>query len=274
MKKKKGTNKATAAVKTAVLYARVSTVEQVEDGTSLAAQAKMLQSYCALRGYNVLAHIEDAGVSAGKPLENRPGGAELLGLVGSGQITHVIAVKLDRLFRNCRDCLAVTAQWDKLGVSLHLVDLGGQSLDTSSAIGRFFLTVMAGAAEFERNLVAERTRAAMQHLKSERRRVGQVPYGFQLDPDGAHLIEAPAEQAVIAQVRSLRQAGYTVRAIAERLNITDTPARGSRWHPTTVARLLRRQTDEQDSETAERTPNQGGGCAKSANDATGARLAA
>ena len=60
---------------------------------------------------------------------------------------YAVQTKLDRLFRNCQDCLQVTALWDRLGISLHLIDLGGQAIDTSSAMGRFFLTVMGGAAE-------------------------------------------------------------------------------------------------------------------------------
>ncbi len=41
----------------------------------------------------------------------------------------------------------MTAGWDKTGVALHLLDMGGQTVDTGSAMGRFFMTVMAGAAE-------------------------------------------------------------------------------------------------------------------------------
>ena len=68
-----------------------------------------------------------------------------------------MACKLDRLFRDAADCLNVTKHWDKRNIALHLIDVGGQTIDTSSSMGRFFLTMMAGVAEMERNLIRDRT---------------------------------------------------------------------------------------------------------------------
>ncbi|MBI1827808.1 MAG: recombinase family protein [Planctomycetes bacterium] len=56
---------------------------------------------------------------------------------------------------NC-DCLTTVERWEKSGVTLHVVDLGGNAIDTASAAGRFMLVVLAGAAEMERNLTRER----------------------------------------------------------------------------------------------------------------------
>src|SRR6266576_5058844 len=72
-------------------------------------------------------------------------------------------MKLDRLFRDAEDALRQTKAWDRTGISLHLVDIGGQSMNTGSAMGRMFLTLMAGFAELERNLIAERTTAVLAH---------------------------------------------------------------------------------------------------------------
>ena len=169
----------------AVAYLRVSTEEQATEGVSLGAQEAKLRAYCAMRGLELAELVVDPGVSAGKPLASRPGGERLLALVRSRRVRHVVAFKLDRLFRDCANCLDVTRAWDRAGVSLHLVDLGGQAVDTSSAMGRFFLTVMAGAAELERNQVAERTRFAMRH-KHDRGEFngGQPRYGYRVADDG------------------------------------------------------------------------------------------
>src|SRR5690606_23079772 len=129
-------------------------------------------------------------------------------------------------FRDCGDCLMVTREWDKRQVALHLVDLGGQSIDTSSAMGRFFLTVMAGAAELERGMVAERTAAAMAHVKAQGRRVGAVPYGFRLDADGKTLVEDAAEHKVICEARELRASGLSLRGVAAELARRGFVARG------------------------------------------------
>ncbi len=161
--------------------------------------------------------VVDAGVSAGEALSGRTGGQRILELIGSRKITAVVALKLDRLFRDCRDCLGVTRDWDRSGVSLHLVDLGGQAIETSSAMGRFFLTVMAGAAELERNLVRERTSAAMRYKQAKGEYIGgRVPYGYQL-LDGELIAEAK-EQAVMAIARELRARGLSLRSTARELD--------------------------------------------------------
>jgi len=202
----------------AVLYLRVSTQEQAREGISLAAQEAKLRAYCELRGLRVVEVVTDAGVSGGKPMYSRAGGQRILDLVKRCAVAHVIAYKLDRLFRDCADCLTVTTAWDKKAIALHLVDLGGQTLDTSSAMGRFFLTVMAGAAELERNLICERTSEAMSYVKSQGLKTGgDVPYGYVVAVDGKTLVAAEAEQALLTAIREARERGLSQRAIVAEL---------------------------------------------------------
>ena len=233
-------NKGSESTNRAVVYCRVSTREQATEGVSLDAQESALRAYCALRSLDVAAVVVDAGVSGGKAMAAREGGRRVLDLVDSGEVGSVVAYKLDRLFRDACDCLAVTAEWDRLDVSLHLVDLGGQSIDTSTAMGRFMLTVLAGAAEMERNQIRERVTAALAHKASKGERVGQVPFGSRLAVDGVHLENDDDEQRVIELVRALRADGLSLRAVADRLNADNVPARGKRWHTTTIARLVAR----------------------------------
>jgi len=227
-------------------YTRVSTVEQVEAGLSLEAQEAALKEYCTFAALDLVAVIRDEGVSAGRPLSKRPGGQHLLGLIDGKQVAAVVAWKLDRLFRSATDCLTTVERWDKAGIVLHLRDMGGQALDTGTALGRFFLTIMAGAAELERNQTRDRTVAALDHKRSKGERVGQVPYGFRVAADGVHLEQDPGEWPVVGQLHQLRGTGMSYRAIAERLNQEAVPARGSRWHPTTVSRVLARELEPAD----------------------------
>jgi DNA invertase Pin-like site-specific DNA recombinase len=202
---------------TAALYIRVSTQEQAKEGISLEAQEAKLRTYCELRGFTVVELICDAGISGGKPLAQRPGGQRVLSLAQTGTVGHIVAYKLDRLFRDCADCLTVTRTWDKKEVALHLVDLGGQTLDTSSAMGRFFLTVMAGAAELERNLIKERTIEALAYKKSQGQRVGEIPYGYSQDAQG-QLTPHTGEQEVIDFILRHRQDGLSLRLIVAALD--------------------------------------------------------
>ena len=199
----------------AVCYIRVSTEEQARGGVSLAAQEEKLLAYCQLTGLEPVAMIREEGVSGAKSLAVRPGGAELLQLVAKKQAHHVVALKLDRLFRDAADALNQTKAWDKGGVALHLVDMGGQTLNTASAMGRFFLNVMAGFAELERNLIAERTEMAMAHKKAHLEAYAPTPYGY--NREGDTLTENPQELKAVTQIREWRAAGWTLGKIAKEL---------------------------------------------------------
>ena len=72
-----------------------------------------------------------------------------------------------------------------------------------------------------------------------RRKAGQVPYGYRRNDEGKWL-EVPKEARVIRRIRRLRGKGASIRTIAAVLNDSGAPARGARWYPTTVARILRR----------------------------------
>ena len=228
----------------AVCYIRVSTEEQVRGGVSLAAQEEKLKAYCKLVGLQIAAIIREEGVSGGKPLATRPCGEDLLRLVTRKKVKHVVALKLDRLFRDAEDALHQTKVWDANGVALHLVDMGGQTVNTATAMGRYFLTMMAGFAELERNLIAERTEAALAHKKAHREVYSPTPYGF--DREEGALKVNPEEQKTVAMIKKLRKKGYTLRQIADELNRMTVPTKqGGRWYASTVNYILRNSLYEE-----------------------------
>lgn len=220
-------------------YARVSTLEQAVEGVSLESQISTIQMYANLRGLELAEIVIDAGVSGSIPLEDRPGGKRLVAATGR-KIAGVIAVRLDRLFRDASNCLSVTNSWDKSGVALHLIDLGGQSIDTSSAMGRMFLTMSAAFAELERNLIRERTKAGMIQKKVNGERYSRyTPYGTVLSDDGIALLDEPKEQAVISIARELHSNGLSLRKIAEELNSKGFVNRaGGPWSKTQIVRMV------------------------------------
>jgi DNA invertase Pin-like site-specific DNA recombinase len=158
--------------------------------------------------------------------------------VNFGRVKHVVALKLDRLFRDAQDALFQTRNWDRAEVDLHLIDLGGQTVRTKSPMGRMMLTVMAGLAELERNLIAERTAVALGYKKAHLQVYGPVPYGF--ERKGDLLVVVEAEQAVIQQMRVWREAGTSLRQIALLLNERGikTKAGGRQWYASTVQKVL------------------------------------
>jgi putative DNA-invertase from lambdoid prophage Rac len=146
------------------------------------------------------------------PIAERPAGGRLLSRLKKGDV--VIAPKLDRLFRSALDALQVVEDLKKRGVSLHLLDLGGDI--SGNGLSKLFLTVAAAFAEAERDRIRER-------IKDARRRQtalglyggGPRPFGFDVvgDGDAKRLIPNAAEQAVVAQMKAMRQAGATYRDI-------------------------------------------------------------
>ena len=134
-------------------------------------------------------------------------------------------LKLDRMFRDAGHCLATVETWDRAGVVLHVVDLGGNAIDTTSAAGRFMLVVLAGAAEMERNLIRERTRSALAVKRASGKRISRTPYGYDLGPDGTTLVRSPEEQAVIRDVLAMRDGGLSFEKIASTLTDRGIPTK-------------------------------------------------
>lgn len=231
----------------AIAYIRCSTQEQVDSGLGLEAQTERIRAYCCLKGLELAEIVTDAGVSGGKPLAKRDGGQALLLAVKRRKIRAIVMFKLDRGFRNAGDCLTTVDHWERSGVSLHIVDLGGNAIDTKSAAGRFMLVVLAGAAEMERNLVRERTRAALAVKRANGQRVSRSQYGCDLALDGKTLVENRAEQAIIGNILDMRGAGMSFEKIADALTKRGVPTKHgkARWHQATINGLVR-QHERQD----------------------------
>lgn len=220
----------------AAIYLRVSTEDQTKDGVSLDVQLNRLVAYCQSKDLAVTSIIRDVAVSGGTPIDKRPGGQELINLILRKQIQHVVAMKLDRLFRDCADCLVKCREWDRRGIALHLLDI---SVDTSTPMGRMFLTMASGFAELERNLIAERTRNAMRHLKAIGRVFNHVPYGYQ--KQGEKLVPDATEQHIIQRMNCMRDDGSNYSAIADTLNNEAVPSKtGKKWGASAVWYVLNR----------------------------------
>ena len=237
---KKATKKTQQATDNqAVAYVRVSTLEQAAEGVSLAAQEERIRAYCTMAGLDLVAVIHDEGVSASKELSTRPGGAELLSMMADKGIKNIVALKLDRLFRDAADCLNMTRTWDTADVALHLIDMGGTAINTGTAMGRFFITMAAGFAELERNLISERTAQALSYKKANHEAYSPTPLGY--DRDGGSLVENEAEQATVNLILTMKQAGASINEIARRLNADGIPTKkaGAKWYASTVSNILR-----------------------------------
>ena len=218
-----------------VAYCRVSTEEQASSGVSLAAQEQKLRAYCLAMDLELVAVESDAGVSA-KTLD-RPALARTLAALDSGAADALVVVKLDRLTRSVRDLADLLEQY--FSADHGLISLG-ESVDTRTAAGRLVLNVMTSVAQWEREAIGERTSSALQHMKAQGKRVGAVPYGYELAEDGETLVPNETEQAVIARARELRDGEFrSLRMVSALLaNEGVFSRKGTRFDPQQIARMI------------------------------------
>jgi site-specific DNA recombinase len=199
----------------AIGYVRVSTTGQADGGLSLEAQRTRIQAWCDANGYTLEAIRVDAGLS-GKRADNRPGLQQALDLACRFRGTAVVVYSLSRLARSTKDAIGIAERLDKAGADL--VSLS-ERIDTTSAAGKMVFRMLAVLAEFERDLVAERTTAALAVKRANGQRIGAVPYGFDLADDGTTLAPNADEQRIIHEIQAMKSTGATLREIA--IDLTD-----------------------------------------------------
>ena len=218
----------------AIGYIRVSTEQQAEEGVSLAAQKAKIAAWCEVNEYELANVYVDSGIS-GKSVDKRQGLRDALAAVKKGGV--LVVYSLSRLARSTKDTLAISEQLDKAGADL--VSLS-EKIDTTGAAGKMMFRMLAVLAEFERDVIAERTKSAMNHKKSVGDVYSPTPFGFKAI-DGK-LQQVESEALVVSEILAMRNEGTTLSAIADSLNNRGIEGkRGGKWFPSTVRYLIQRQ---------------------------------
>jgi len=212
--------------KVALLYARVSTSMQVNDGISLDAQERDLRRAAALSGYDDVELLREEGRS-GKSITGRPVLRAALERLDSGEAEALFVTRIDRLARSTQDFLSIIDRAGSKGWRVVLLDL---NLDTSTYQGRFVVTIMSALAEMERAIIAERQK----DVHRDRREKGLV-WGVDLGP------KPLLPDDVVDQIFTWRESGLSMWKIAERLNKAETPTAygaGRKWYASTIKYVL------------------------------------
>jgi DNA invertase Pin-like site-specific DNA recombinase len=158
----------------------------------------------------------------------RPGMEKMLSQLKPGDT--VIVHKLDRLTRSVKDL------GDLLDRKFTIVSVL-ESLDTNSASGRLIVNILGTVAQWEREVIAERTVASLGYKREQRTAYGSVPYGFKRE--GNTIIENPLEQLALQRLRALRNSGMGYKGIANILNFEHPHlCRGKEWYPVSVKSIL------------------------------------
>ena len=176
------------------IYARVSTKEQTTE-----TQVAQLTAYCQARGWTDVAVFRDDGISGVR--DNRPELDKLRQRMMAGEFSSVVVTKMDRLGRSLGMILRFWDDADAAGVRVIVID---QGIDTSTPAGRLQRSMLAALAEFERELILERTRAGVARARALGKKFG-----------------APRKipESVAREVRARRVRGESLRIISQRMNI-------------------------------------------------------
>lgn len=184
------------------LYARVST----DDQQTLPRQNCALREYAARRGWTIAMQVREVGSGAAK----RQAREKLLEAARRREIDVVLVCRLDRWGRSVTDLLATLQELEHLGVGF--VSLS-EALDLTTPAGRAMAGLLAIFAEFEREILRERTRAGLAHARQNGKRLGRpITVGLQT-----------------AEIRKLYRAGISKSEIARRLHIGRTPPYAESW---------------------------------------------
>ncbi len=228
-------------MKRAIGYVRVSSAGQAENGVSLDAQRAKIRAWCDVNDYTLGQVYTDAGMS-GKRADNRVGLQDALQTACKKRGTAIVVYSLSRLARSTRDAINIAERLDKAGADLVSMS---EHIDTTTAAGKMVFRMLAVLAEFERDLVSERTRTALAHKKANGERIGTIPFGWRVADDGVRLIEVPDQQRVLRLISRMRSRGRTYKAIGERLtnfNVPTPTGKSSRWSTRSVHSIAKRMS--------------------------------
>jgi site-specific DNA recombinase len=209
-----------------VIYLRVSTARQAEEGIGLDAQEARCRDHCARMGLPIVAVFRDEGLSGKDALEKRPGLTAAIEAVQANPGAVLVAYSVSRVARRQRVLWHLLDDRDGLGIPLSSAT---EPFDTSTPMGRAMLGMLAVWSQLEADMVSERTRDALSELRAQGAKLGRP-----------NMVESGAGR-LVRRVQKLYGTGrFSHRSLAEYLNARGVPtATGEgKWWPKTVRTAL------------------------------------
>ena len=221
--------------KRAAIYVRVSTQYQV-DRASLPVQRSELVNY-AKYALDIPDFVifEDAGYSAKNT--DRPDYQQMMARIRTGEFSHLLVWKIDRISRNLLDFAAMYSELKQLGV---VFVSKNEQFDTSSAMGEAMLKIILVFAELERNMTAERVSAVfLSRANDGIWNGGKVPFGYAYDKQAKTFSILEDEAKTVRLIYALYESSKSLVTVSKALNERGIKTRnGSEWSPTTVHTML------------------------------------
>ncbi|UGB31664.1 recombinase family protein [Metabacillus sp. B2-18] len=222
-------------MKTAI-YARVSTEEQAKEGYSISAQKQKLKAFCISQGWQVEGLYVDEGISA-KDM-NRPQLQQMIKDIEDEKIECVLVYRLDRLTRSVLDLYKLLDIFDKHNCKFKSAT---EVYDTTTAMGRMFITIVAALAQWERENTGERIAFGF----AEKARQGKYPLnfrpiGYDLDLKTSKLTINKAEAKTIRLIFDMYLQGYSANRLCRYLNENNIRTKaGNNWNDKPLMQILK-----------------------------------
>lgn len=224
-------------MKRAVVYTRFSPRRNADKSESCEVQREYCQKYAAAHDMEIAETFDDPDVSGADEFREKLWNA--VQSLGKGDV--LLVYKRDRLARNVYLSEQINRAVQKRGATIEAVtgDVKGDTPET-----QMIRQVLASIAEYERKMIADRTRHAMRfHMRNGKRMGGSdVPYGYSPDPaDPTRTLVNPVEQELIEDMKRMRANGATYWAIVRWLNENYRKrARHGSWNVKTVRKIILR----------------------------------
>jgi len=243
-------------------YIRVSSEQQVKDGSSLDEQRKSIEEFVANKyGREVDQFFTDAGVSGMKPLMERPGSRELTDVIDRHDV--IVVTKLDRLARSFLEMVNMIPTLEETGITLYFCEMFNDipvvlptekkaktgleaKMDMTRMANQQLITNMAQFAEIERGMIMSRLNGGKIVYAEKGYSIGgQTPFGYRKEYDGSgsrrrtKLIPVPEEQEVLKHIYALRDKGLGARRIARQIQNSHAGYEDFPFHK--VHRILKRK---------------------------------
>jgi len=198
----------------AAIYVRVSTQDQAQHGFSLAAQQEALENYAKALGYGIFKIYKDEGKSA-KDIQHRSEMVQLLRDAEDRKFSSIFIYKLDRFSRSLKDLILTIDKLKEWGIDFVSLQ---DKIETTSASGKLMFHIISAFAEFERNIIGDRTTFGMQRKAKEGGFITRAPKGYKIIDK--ELIPSEEAESINRIFQEFLDTNISLTQLAKKNNIT------------------------------------------------------
>lgn len=223
-------------IKRVAIYIRVSTEEQAKEGYSISAQKQRLKAFCIAQDWDIAGVYVDEGISA-KDM-NRPQLQQMIKDIEAGKIDCVLVYRLDRLTRSVLDLYQMLQVFEKHNCKFKSAT---EVFETTTAMGRMFITIVAAMAQWERENLGERVKMGMTEKVRQGKYVHNIrPFGYDLDLNTSTLTINEDEATIVRMIVDLYLNGFGANRVCRYLNDRQISTKdGNLWNDKPLMQILK-----------------------------------